>query len=117
MGLEPGSYEGGWTLVLWHSTQSAEDLQLSLSSYTEGYGQPNINGPNSYFIGLENLVALNWDKNSTRHLVMKILMVDVNDNTLYATYGYILINRTDTKYTLNRVGKCQGNSVLAPLDN
>ncbi|XP_069938842.1 uncharacterized protein [Cherax quadricarinatus] len=75
MGLEPGSYEGGWTLVLWHSTQSAEDLQLSLSSYTEGYGQPNINGPNSYFIGLENLVALNWDKNSTRHLVMKNSLV------------------------------------------
>nr|XP_053627736.1 uncharacterized protein LOC128685266 [Cherax quadricarinatus] len=109
MGQEPGSYEGGWTLVLWHSTQSSDDLQLNLSSYTVGYGQPNINAPKSYFIGLQYLAALNWNSNTVRPLVMKIVMVN-QSSTLHATYGNLVINKNDGKYTLNSLGDYQGNS-------
>ncbi|XP_069938843.1 uncharacterized protein [Cherax quadricarinatus] len=109
MGSEPGSYEGGWTLVLWHSIQSPNDLKLDIGGYTQGYGQPLLDANHSYFIGLEYLVALNWNNNTVRPLVMKVLMMDTSNNMLHATYGSVVINR-DSMYTLNSLGNYHGNA-------
>ncbi|XP_069182178.1 uncharacterized protein [Procambarus clarkii] len=54
------------------------------------------------------LTALNWDGNTKRPLVMKIMMKDMNDNTLHATYGRLVVNPNN--YTLSSLGTYHGNA-------
>ncbi|XP_069181902.1 uncharacterized protein [Procambarus clarkii] len=97
--------EGGWTLVLNHSTADNVTLHMTQSGYIQGGGVPQST---SYFIGLWALTALNWDGSKQRPLVMKIMMKDMSDNTLHATYGRLVVSPNN--YTLSSLGTYHGNT-------
>ncbi|KAG7170704.1 Coagulation factor XIII B chain-like [Homarus americanus] len=103
LGDTPDSPDGSWTLVLQHYASS--NLHLTLQQYIDGHGNPSDTG--SYFIGLKNLVAFNWDDSTERPLVMK-LMMEASSANLYASYGDVVITK-DT-FTLQRLGTYHGNA-------
>nr|XP_045582601.1 putative GPI-anchored protein pfl2 [Procambarus clarkii] len=107
----------GWTTIFRQYNGNTNFSNLQLQDFMFPIGDPDPSSNVVYFIGLEKLADLNWERNgSTRPLVLEVTLNTTGGRQLWSAFDNFQMSQAPN-YTLREVGGFYGTAGYALMMN